>query len=210
MFSSRGRAEETIFARSCGIPVSVSETRLRPWRILSSAYPIRTPFLRLRVDRVELPNGHVVDDYYVRESHGFSVVCALTPDRNVVLVRQYKHGIGEVMLELPAGARDADETPAGCAARELAEETGYAGAEPEFVRSFVTDATNSNSRFHLFIVREAVPSVAPSPDPTEEIEVVLASLAELRAMALDGRIGAGSQVAAALVALAHLEREGTR
>jgi hypothetical protein len=58
----------------------MSENELRPWRILSSAYPIETPFLRLRVDKIELPSGHVVDDYFVRESRGFSVVFALTRD----------------------------------------------------------------------------------------------------------------------------------
>jgi 8-oxo-dGTP pyrophosphatase MutT (NUDIX family) len=141
----------------------------------------------------------------VRESHGFSIVFALTPDDRVVLVRQYKHGIAEIVIELPAGGVDPGETPAACAIRELAEETGYAGAPPQHVRSFITDPTNSNSRFHLFIIRDAVPAHAPEPDPTEEIEVILADRAEVRAMALDGRIAAGSQVAAVLVALESLE-----
>ena len=98
----------------------MSEHGLRTWRILSSAYPISTPFLRLRADRVELPNGAVVEEYYVRESRGFSVVFALTPDDLVVLIRQYKHGIGEVVTELPAGGVDPGETPEACAVRELA------------------------------------------------------------------------------------------
>jgi len=182
----------------------MSEHRPRAWRILSSAYPIATPFLRLRADRVELPSGAVVDEYYVRESRGFSVVFALTPDDRVVLVRQYKHGIAEIVTELPAGGVDPDETAADCAVRELAEETGYAGTPPVLVRSFITDPTNSNSRFHLFIVRDAVPVRAAEPDLTEEIEVILAGRAEVRAMALDGRIAAGSQVAAVLVALEFL------
>ncbi len=185
----------------------MSEHGLRAWRILSSAYPIATPFLRLRADRVELPSGIVVDEYFVRESRGFSVVFALTPDDRVVLIRQYKHGIGEVVTELPAGAIDPGETPEACAARELAEETGYAGRPPRHVRSFIADPTNSDGRFHLFVVRDAVPTHAPDPDPTEEIEVMLATRDEVRAMALDGRIEAGSQVAAVLVALEALRLE---
>ncbi|HTW85923.1 MAG TPA: NUDIX hydrolase [Candidatus Sulfotelmatobacter sp.] len=179
---------------------------MKTWRILSSAYPIETPFLRLRADRIELPSGTVVEEYFVRESRGFCVVLALTPDDDVLLVRQYKHGIGEFVLELPAGMLEPDEAPAACAARELAEETGYTGAEPEFVRTFLADPTNSTGRFHLFVVRDARATVAPDPDLTEEIEVVLAPAGELRAMALDGRINAGSQVAAALVALEYLGR----
>jgi ADP-ribose pyrophosphatase len=185
----------------------MSEHGLRAWRILSSAYPITTPFLRLRADRVELPSGVVVEEYYVRESRGFSIVFALTPDDRVVLIRQYKHGIGEVVTELPAGGVDPDETPEECAVRELAEETGYVGGPPRHVRSFIADPTSSNGRFHLFLVRDAVPTHAPHPDPTEEIEVVLATRDEVRAMALDGRIEAGSQVAAVLVALETLDRE---
>ena len=184
----------------------MSEDRLRPWRVLSSEYRIDTPFLRLRVDRVELPAGSVVDDYFVRESRGFSVVFALTPELDVLLVRQYKHGVGEIVTELPAGMIDEGETPEACAARELAEETGFSGSAPELVRTFFADPTNATARFHLFVVRDAVRTGELKLDLTEEIEVSRAPIAEVRAMALDGRIQAGSQVAAVLVALAHLGR----
>jgi len=179
---------------------------MRKWRILSSAYPVDTKFLRLRCDRVELPSGVVVENYFIRESRGFCVVFALTPDENVLLVRQYKHGIGEVSTELPAGMIDENETPAACAVRELTEETGYTGSAPELIRTFVADPTNATTRFHLFLVRDARPTHAQSFDVTEDIEVDRVSIDELRAMALDGRISAGSQVASVLVALNHLGR----
>jgi ADP-ribose pyrophosphatase len=184
----------------------MSESRLRPWRILESDYRIQTKFLRLRADRVELPNGDVVDDYFVRESRGFCVVFALTPEQNVLLVRQYKHGAREIVTELPAGMIDEGETPEACAARELAEETGYTGSTPQHVRTFLSDPTNATGRFHLFAVHDAVRTREPSFDVTEEIEVDVVPVDEVRAMALDGRIAAGSQVAAVLIALAHLER----
>ncbi|HTD37799.1 MAG TPA: NUDIX hydrolase [Candidatus Limnocylindrales bacterium] len=184
----------------------MSEPRLRPWRILDSDYRIRTKFLRLRADRVELPSGDVVEEYFVRESRGFCVVFALTLDENVLLVRQYKHGIGEVVTELPAGMIDDDETPEACAERELAEETGFTASAPQHVRTFLTDPTNATGRFHLFVVRDAVRTREPVFDVTEDIEVDLVPVDEVRAMALDGRIASGSQVAAVLVALAHLER----
>ncbi|HTD33473.1 MAG TPA: NUDIX hydrolase, partial [Candidatus Elarobacter sp.] len=131
---------------------------------------------------------------------------ALTPDENVLLVRQYKHGAREILTELPAGMIDEDETPERCAERELAEETGFTGSAPQHVRTFLTDPTNATGRFHLFIVRDAVRTREPSLDVTEEIEVDLVPVDEVRAMALDGRIAAGAQVAAVLIALAHLGR----
>jgi ADP-ribose pyrophosphatase len=184
----------------------VSEHKLRPWRIVSSEYRIDTKFLRLRVDSVELPSGVVVGEYFVRESRGFCVIFALTVSGDVLLVRQYKHGAAQIVTELPAGMLDADESPAACAARELAEETGYTGSPPEFVRTFLVDPTNATAHFHLFIVRDAVITRDQQFDVTEVIEVVLASVDEVRAMALDGRIGGATQVAAVLISLHHLGR----
>jgi 8-oxo-dGTP pyrophosphatase MutT (NUDIX family) len=184
----------------------MSDERLRPWRIVSSEYRIDTKFLRLRVDRVELPSGVVVDEYYVRESHGFCVIFALTTSGDVLLVRQYKHGAAQIVTELPAGMIDPDESPAVCAARELAEETGYTGSPPEFVRTFLADPTNATAHFHLFVVRDAVFTGVQQFDATEDIEVGLASVDEVRAMALDGRISGASQVAAVLVSLNYIGR----
>ena len=177
-----------------------------PWRILSSQYPIETAYLRLRADTIELPDGTIVRDYYVRETRGFVVIFALRTDGRVLLVRQYKHGIGRSVLELPAGAIDEGESPRDCAVRELAEETGYIGEEPELVRSFVADPTNSNGFFHLFLIRGAAERVAQAFDITEDIAVEFAPIDELRAMMRDGRIVVGSQVASIYTVLDHLKK----
>ncbi len=183
----------------------MSQRELRPWRVISSTYPIATPHLRLRSDRVELPTGEIIDDYFVRESRGFCVVFAMTEDERVVLVRQYKHGIGEIIVELPAGGIDADETPEACAHRELAEETGYTVERLEHLRTFPVDPTSANGLFHLFLGRGARLTEEQSLDITEEIDVSTVSLAEIRAMALDGRIAPSSQVAAVLLSLEALQ-----
>ncbi len=179
-----------------------------PWRVIDSKVVVESPFFRLRCDQIELPDGTRVGDYYVRESRGFAVVFALTPNEHVVLVRQYKHGIGEVVLELPAGGIDRGEEPAACAARELGEETGYA-SEPEnltLLRTFILDPTSSTTRFHLFLAREAR-SVAPQKfDPLEDITVELATFAEVRRYVRDGTINVGSQAAAIYYALDVLDR----
>ena len=179
----------------------MSHEELRHWTIRSSEYRVDEPFLRLRVDTVELPDGAIIDSYFVRETRGFAVVAALTPERRIVLVRQYKHGIGEITLELPAGMIDAGESPEGCAVRELAEETGYAGDPPVHLRTLFADPTGSNGRFHIFLVENARPTSLQSLDVTEAIVVETATLDEFAAMVRDGRINSGSQVAAAYIAL---------
>jgi ADP-ribose pyrophosphatase len=167
------------------------------WKIVESELVIQTRHLRLRRDTIELPGGELVRDYFVRESRGFSVVFAMTRDERVVLVRQYKHGIGQHLLELPAGAIDPGEEPRACARRELAEETGYVGspADPEHIGSFVYDPTSSNTRYHLFLARDCKPLGRQELDLTERITVELATLAELRRFVGDGTIDVGAHVA---------------
>src|SRR5438270_2421224 len=138
------------------------------WRVMDSTYAIDTEYLRLRKDRIELADGTVIEDYYVRESRGYAIVFAVTTDDRIVLVRQYKHGIARELLELIAGAIDDGEEAADCATRELAEETGYTGDAPEHVRSFVTEPTNSNTVAHLFIVRNARRTGMQALDITEK------------------------------------------
>jgi 8-oxo-dGTP pyrophosphatase MutT (NUDIX family) len=174
------------------------------WRVLSSSYPIATPFLRLRSDTIELPDGTIIENYYVRETLGFTIIFALTSDQRVILVRQYKHGAARTVLELPAGAIDEGENAPECAARELAEETGYVGDAPELVRTYLADPTNSNGSFHLFLVRNAELRTAQTFDLTEDIAVESVALGELRAMLRDGRIDTGSHVASIYATLDYL------
>jgi 8-oxo-dGTP pyrophosphatase MutT (NUDIX family) len=174
------------------------------WRVVSSTYPIRTAYLRLRADTVELPNGSVVENYFVRESFGFCIIFALTPAADVVLVRQYKHGIGTVVLELPAGAIDEGEEPAACAARELREETGYAGRAPELIASYIADPTNSNAHFHVYLIRNAERIHEPDPEPTESIVVETVPLAAIRDLIGPHGVHVGSHVAAIYTVLERL------
>ena len=182
----------------------MSDEPLRHWTVRSSTYRIDEPFLRVRSDTVELPNGTLIENYFVRESRGFAIVGALTPDRRVVLVRQYKHGIAQIVVELPAGMIDPGETPAACAVRELAEETGYTGDPPLLLRSLFADPTASNAVFHVFLIENATPKFAQSLDTTEAILIETTTLEDLQAAVRDGRIASGSQIASAFILLDHL------
>jgi ADP-ribose pyrophosphatase len=182
----------------------MSDSKLQHWTVRSSTYRIDEPFLRVRNDTVELPDGTIIENYFVRESRGFIIVAALTIDRRVLMVRQYKHGVRTITFELPAGMIDANETPAECATRELAEETGYTGDPPQLLRTLFADPTSSNATFHVFLIENAVPTFAQSLDVTEAIEVETTTIDDLHAAARDGRLASGSQVAAAYIALDHM------
>ena len=167
------------------------------WHRRATRLLVDSPHLRLRSDELELPDGTIIADYYVRESHGFVVIFAVTTDERIVLVRQYRYGSDAIHLELPAGTVDAGEDPMDCARRELLEETGYAAPLWEFVGGYYAEPVRSNSKAYVFLARDAQKTQVPALDATEVIEVEEATLDELRTMLQDGRIDAGHAVAAA-------------
>jgi ADP-ribose pyrophosphatase len=171
------------------------------WTIVSSHTVLHTPHLHLRSDTVRLPDGNIVENYFVQESRGYSVIFALTAEGEIVLVRQYKHGLGKVILELPAGGIDPGEEPSHCAARELAEETGYVGDAPEFIASFATNPTGSNGRFYLYLIRNAKRTQEQHLDSTEQIEVVITDLATLLAHVREGGIDVNTHITSILFIL---------
>jgi ADP-ribose pyrophosphatase len=176
------------------------------WRLRASRYVVESPYMRLRSDDVELPDGTIVSNYYIREARGFAAVLAVTEDDRVVLVRQYRYGSDAIHLELPAGMLHDDEDPRDCALRELAEETGYEVERCELAAEFVPEPVRSTARAYVYIATGARRARAPQPDPTEHLEVELAPLESFRAMLADGRLDTGGSIAAGYLALEKLKR----
>lgn len=177
----------------------------RPWRVLSSRPALDDPWFRVRRDTVELPDGTVVDDYSVAERNDFSLVAAVTPADELVLVRQWKQGIGEITLELPGGIVDEGDAH-DAAARELLEETGYACDELRLVGGGPLDPSKETTRAHLFAGTGARRVAEQELDATEEIEVVLLPVGELRERIRAGEITAPTSVAGIYLALDALGR----
>ena len=98
------------------------------WEVLKSDYLFRKEWFTVRLERVRLPNGSEIAEYWVSEYRPWVNVVAVTRTEEVVLIRQYRHGLGAVHFELPAGTTDEGEVDLEAAARrELGEETGYGG-----------------------------------------------------------------------------------
>jgi ADP-ribose pyrophosphatase len=176
------------------------------WRRRASTFVVNSPHLRLRVDQLELPDGTRVDDYYVRESAGFVVVFAVTPDERVVLVRQYRYGNDSIHLELPAGGLHDGEDPAICAARELVEETGYEAERLSLVTTYFAEPVRATTKAWVFAATRAVKRKEPQLEPTEVLHVELAPLTDFREMLRDGRIDSGHVLVAGYRCLDELEK----
>ncbi len=168
----------------------------RPWKTLAKDYPIDSRYLRIRRETVQLPTGEIYPEYFINESLGWVCIFCLTRQGTVVLNRQYKHGIGEYVLELPAGGREPGEPAEVSARRELREETGYEAARFEHLGSLIVDPTFSEARMELFFCRDAVPVGGRARDPREKIRNRLVSLDELVRLVRTGRINVIGHVAA--------------
>jgi 8-oxo-dGDP phosphatase len=156
------------------------------WELLESNYLHRKPWLTIRQDHVRLTSGRIIDDYYVQEFPAWVNVLAITEDRDVVLIRQYRHGLGEVSWELPAGVVDAGESILDGARRELLEETGYSGGVWSPLMELSANPALQNNLSYSFLAKGVSFSGARHLDPTEEITVHLLPLDRLRKIVFEG------------------------
>jgi ADP-ribose pyrophosphatase len=174
------------------------------WERLSSERLIETPYFALRSDRLRLPDGAVKDPYYVIERPDAAIVFPLTEEGDVVLVRQYRPAIEKIELGLPAGLVEEGEEPEKAARRELAEETGYAGGEWEFLGALASSPSLKDNWAYLYLARGVARVEPPQPDEHERVEVVLLPVGELLSEIAAGEIVSSSGVAAILLALNRL------
>jgi len=172
------------------------------WRVTASRYIHKDRWISLRADDCVTDEGVEIAPFYVLEYPDWVHIVALDPDDKVLLVRQYRHGLGGLSLEIPAGGVSARETdPLAAAARELLEETGCAGTLSLVNVTTPNPATHAN-RIHTVLARDVVQVAAPSDDPSERIEPFWTPAAEAVRLALSGRMAASIQVASLLMALA--------
>lgn len=160
----------------------------RPWRVERSRHVLQDRWISVRADDCTTARGTAVAPYYVLEFPDFVHVLAFDAEERVVLVRQYRHGLGSPSLELPGGVRDrADADVLVTAARELQEETGYGGGRFEHVIAMSPDPARYANRLHLVRAVGVNASIA-RPEASEDIEVVVASRSEVLQWARTGGI----------------------
>lgn len=142
----------------------------------------------LRVETFPVRGQDRVHEYVRMRFPDWVNVVAVTDDKHLVLVRQLRHGIDEVTLEVPGGAVDPGEDPATAAMRELREETGYGGGRVVPLGHVAVNPAIQDNRTWLFAALDVRRVGAPQPDPTEQIEVVLRETSETSALLDYGEI----------------------
>jgi 8-oxo-dGTP pyrophosphatase MutT (NUDIX family) len=142
----------------------------------------------LRKERFRSRQSGKTHDYYVIHLFDAVHVVALTPNDEVLLVRQFRAGSGRDSLEIPGGLVDPGEDPCTAGVRELLEETGYAGDPPELLSTLWSVPSLVTSRISTIVVRNARPVAQPNFDHAEELSIEIVPASEIPRMIQDGQI----------------------
>lgn len=174
---------------------------IKPWKVLESSY-FRP---RFRMDKVELANGNLLDAT-IFEFRSWANIVALTKNNEVVLVRQYRHGVCDALLEFPGGVVEDGEDPIDGARRELLEETGYSSPRIiEIGRIYPNPALQTNT-LYCYLAVDVEITGKQNLDAGEDIEVHLMPFDELIEVAKRGEFRHALMTSVLFSVLAHLGR----
>ena len=162
---------------------------IRNWEKIGSQTIADFRIFSARKDTSISPRTGREHSFFILESPDWVNVIPVTPDGRIVLIRQYRHGIEQVTLEIPGGMVDGDDGDAAAAARrELLEETGYAATEMIYLGAVHSNPAFLNNQTHTYLATNARQVQEPQFDGAEDIEVVLADAAEIPDFIRRGRI----------------------
>ncbi len=172
------------------------------WKVLSSNYLHNNQWLKIRKEVCETPSGKIVDPYYIYDFPEWVAAVALTEDGNVVMIRQYRHALGDISIELPGGCvDDTDKDFEEAIARELMEETGYRFSSYEYLGKISANSSTNSNFLHMFLAKGGKLIAEQSLDENEDIEVMVMPMAELKKLVRENVITQSMHIACILYAL---------
>lgn len=175
---------------------------LKPWRSLGSKLAGDFRIFQVREERRVSPRTGREHDVFVIDCANWVNVIATTPDGQLVMIEQFRHGSNAVELEIPGGLIDpADASPTAAGIRELREETGYEGEDPVIIGSISPNPAIMSNTCYTLYVRNCVPRHPTQWDHGEDLVTRLVPPGEVRQLMASGKI----RHALVAVALYHFE-----
>jgi ADP-ribose pyrophosphatase len=158
------------------------------WKTLSTTYVHKGPWATLRADKCEMPDGTIVDEYFVLEYPDWANAVALTIDNKIIMIRQYRHAAEIVSLEIPGGViEDGEDKEAGMR-RELLEETGYEFDTVELISTVYANPSTSANKTYCYLALGGKKVQEQSLDEHERIEVMEYTIAEVKQLLAENKI----------------------
>ncbi len=158
------------------------------WVKLGSEAGPELPLFRVRFDMMRHPKSSAEFRRMVLETPDWVNVVAVTADSEIVMVEQYRFGVGDLTIEPVAGIVDSGEDSLEAGKRELLEETGFGGGRWRYLGSVQANPAFHDNLCHHWLAEDVVPVQAPSPDAGEAICVHLMTLDEIRRSIGAGRL----------------------
>lgn len=176
------------------------------WRIKESEYILKHKYMTVRKDVCETSEGAIIDPYFVLEFPTWVQVLAFDSDKNVLITRQYRHGVQEIIYGLPTGYTEADDaSDEESIKREMLEETGYTSEKFISAGKLHPNPATQNNVVHSFVAFDIKKVQQPANDPSERIKTEFVSVKELLKLISDGKLGHALHVAGVFLALTKLD-----
>ena len=166
------------------------------WEPVDSREDRSYKLFSVHLNRNRSPRTGEVHEFQVLKSPDWVAVIPVTPSNELVMVRQYRHGSGELSLEPPGGLVKDGQSPEQSAGEELEEETGYRAPAFQLLGWMHPMPAIFTNRFYVYLAEEATPTGLLNPDETEEIETVLVPVSQLDEYIRTGKITCSVMIAA--------------
>ena len=174
------------------------------WKVCTSSYIHKGPWATLRTDKCEMPDGRIVEQYYVLEYPNWVNAVAITEEGKILMVRQYRHAANIVSLEIPGGVIDGDEAPEYAMRRELLEETGYRFDNMELLSTVYANPSTANNKTFCFLTTGGVKVQEQALDEHEELIVEQYTIDEVKQLLAENKIAQALHCTALFYALGKL------
>jgi len=176
------------------------------WKSLTKeSILLKKPWFEVFREEIQLPDGKVVPEYYEIEMPHYTAVFAVTEEQKIMVLRCYRHAIGEVTLTMPGGMIEKEESPQAGIQREFLEETGYVAKEWKSLGAFVGNSTRGCGTYHLFFATGAYSLREPDSGDLEELELLLWTPEEVNHAIDEGLVKSLGVISMLLLGLRWLE-----